>query len=344
MHEHLLGEPRRAQALRDLVSARPAQRAALVERERRRAEGRLAATADVAGAARAHERDDDVIAGSQAVARAAHLLHDSRHLVPVDGGQPPPQAPAAYATSLWQIAQAATCTLTSSRRGGSSSISSTTSGSPKPWHTAAFTARTLRPGPSARAALASCRLGAAEVAAWFNAPMPRHTDQRALVTGGTSGIGEAVVTRLAEEGARVVFTGRDEARGAAVAQATGGHFVAADARDGGAVAASVAEAVARLGGLEIVVLNAGVLCEATLSETSDEQWDTVIVHEPRRPVPLRPGEPAGSARDQRLHGARRLRRRRLGRDADRRLLGVEARRDHARAHARRRGRARAVCA
>jgi NAD(P)-dependent dehydrogenase (short-subunit alcohol dehydrogenase family) len=61
-----------------------------------------------------------------------------------------------------------------------------------------------------------------------------------------------------------------------VAEATGAQFVVADARDSGAVTASVAEALARLGALEIVVLNAGVLCEATLSETTDEQWDTVM--------------------------------------------------------------------
>jgi NAD(P)-dependent dehydrogenase (short-subunit alcohol dehydrogenase family) len=106
--------------------------------------------------------------------------------------------------------------------------------------------------------------------------MPRHADQRALVTGGTSGIGEAVVTRLAADGARVVFTGRDEARGARVAAATGAHFVRADVREAGAVAASVAQATARLGGLDIAVLNAGVLCEAVLSETTDEQWDIVM--------------------------------------------------------------------
>jgi NAD(P)-dependent dehydrogenase (short-subunit alcohol dehydrogenase family) len=106
--------------------------------------------------------------------------------------------------------------------------------------------------------------------------MPRHSNQRALVTGGTSGIGEAIVARLAADGARVVFTGRDEARGAAVAHATGGVFVRADVRDAGAVAASVQTAVEQLGGLEIAVLNAGVLCVATLSETTDEQWDTVM--------------------------------------------------------------------
>lgn len=102
--------------------------------------------------------------------------------------------------------------------------------------------------------------------------MPR----RALVTGGTSGIGEAIVTRLVADGARVVFTGRDEARGARVAATTGAEFVPADVRDAGAVTASVGEAVARLGGLDIAALNAGVIAEAALSETTDAQWDTVL--------------------------------------------------------------------
>jgi NAD(P)-dependent dehydrogenase (short-subunit alcohol dehydrogenase family) len=106
--------------------------------------------------------------------------------------------------------------------------------------------------------------------------MPRFSNQRAFVTGGTSGIGEAVVARLAAEGARVIFTGRDDLRGARVAATTGAWFVRADALDAAAVAASVDEAATLLGGIEIAVLNAGVLCEATLSETTDAQWDTVI--------------------------------------------------------------------
>lgn len=111
---------------------------------------------------------------------------------------------------------------------------------------------------------------------WFNYAMPRHPHQRAFVTGGTSGIGEAVVIRLVGEGARVVFTGRNAARGERVQTATGAGFIRADALDPAAVTASVEEAIARLGGLEIAVLNAGALCAATLSETSDEQWDAVI--------------------------------------------------------------------
>ena len=106
--------------------------------------------------------------------------------------------------------------------------------------------------------------------------MHGHADLRALVTGGTSGIGEAIVSRLAADGVRVVFTGRDEQRGAAVAQRTGAVFVRADARAAAAVRASVQAAVAELGGLDVVVLNAGVLCDGALSETTDEQWDTVI--------------------------------------------------------------------
>lgn len=100
--------------------------------------------------------------------------------------------------------------------------------------------------------------------------------RRVLVTGGTSGIGEAIVDRLARERAAVVFTGRDAQRGADVAARTGAAFIAADVRDRAAVERSVADAVARLGGLDGLVLNAGVLHEAPLSQTSDEAWDAIL--------------------------------------------------------------------
>src|SRR5664279_5167642 len=106
--------------------------------------------------------------------------------------------------------------------------------------------------------------------------MSRHSGKRAFVTGGTSGIGEAVVARLAADGAQVVFTGRSRERGERVTAATGATFAEADALDGAALRASVDAALERLGGIDVAVLNAGVLCEATLSQTTDEQWDTVI--------------------------------------------------------------------
>jgi NAD(P)-dependent dehydrogenase (short-subunit alcohol dehydrogenase family) len=99
---------------------------------------------------------------------------------------------------------------------------------------------------------------------------------RALVTGGTSGIGEAIVERLCADGAAVAFTGRAEERGNTVAERTGGTFVQADVTDAEAVTRSVAEAVDALGGLDAVVLNAGVLHEGPLADTTDEIWDAIM--------------------------------------------------------------------
>jgi NAD(P)-dependent dehydrogenase (short-subunit alcohol dehydrogenase family) len=104
----------------------------------------------------------------------------------------------------------------------------------------------------------------------------RLSNIRTLVTGGTSGIGAEIVRRLVSEGAPVVFTGRDGRRGKKVAGETGATFVRADATDADAVLRSVRESVGALGGLDAVVLNAGVLHEAPLSETPDEAWDAIL--------------------------------------------------------------------
>jgi NAD(P)-dependent dehydrogenase (short-subunit alcohol dehydrogenase family) len=99
---------------------------------------------------------------------------------------------------------------------------------------------------------------------------------RALVTGGTSGIGASIVERFRAEGASVVCTGRDASRGREVADRTGAEFVQADTRSAEAALGSVSAAVERLGGLDALVANAGVLHEAQPSETSDEAWDMVL--------------------------------------------------------------------
>jgi meso-butanediol dehydrogenase/(S,S)-butanediol dehydrogenase/diacetyl reductase len=99
---------------------------------------------------------------------------------------------------------------------------------------------------------------------------------RALVTGGTSGIGSSIVERLRSEGASVVCTGRDQSRGRELADATGAEFIRADARDPEQVRSSVDQALAALGGLDALVANAGVLHAAPLSQTTDEAWDAVL--------------------------------------------------------------------
>lgn len=102
----------------------------------------------------------------------------------------------------------------------------------------------------------------------------------ALVTGGTTGIGRAIARRFLDEGAAVVITGRDEALGAAARDELAAlgpvRFVRADAADPEAVAASVEEAVGFLGGLDVLVNNAGVGVVAGVLDTPLEAFDLVM--------------------------------------------------------------------
>jgi NAD(P)-dependent dehydrogenase (short-subunit alcohol dehydrogenase family) len=105
-----------------------------------------------------------------------------------------------------------------------------------------------------------------------------------LVTGSTTGIGEACAQVFSESGAKVMVSGRHEPRGRAVAEALrakGGvaQFAAVDLRAAGACERLVAETIERLGGLDILVNNAGILYTANALDTSDEQWlDTMAVN------------------------------------------------------------------
>jgi NAD(P)-dependent dehydrogenase (short-subunit alcohol dehydrogenase family) len=98
----------------------------------------------------------------------------------------------------------------------------------------------------------------------------------ALVTGGTGGIGSAIVRRLRSDGYEVVFCGRDESRGAALERDTGAVYRSADATDRAACDASVAFALERLGRVDLLVANAGVLVEGSLAGTSDEEFERLV--------------------------------------------------------------------
>ncbi len=90
--------------------------------------------------------------------------------------------------------------------------------------------------------------------------MARDLDDRvALVTGGASGIGAAVVRRLAGRGAATVVLDIDEAGASAVADEVGGHAMRVDVTDPEALTAVVAEVERLYGRLDIVHLNAGVV-------------------------------------------------------------------------------------
>jgi gluconate 5-dehydrogenase len=82
---------------------------------------------------------------------------------------------------------------------------------------------------------------------------------RALVTGGTSGLGLAMADALARAGATVVLTSRSAERAtAAAARLPGALGVAADAGDGVSVARAADQAWSRLGGIDLLVNNAGL--------------------------------------------------------------------------------------
>jgi 3-oxoacyl-[acyl-carrier protein] reductase len=98
----------------------------------------------------------------------------------------------------------------------------------------------------------------------------------ALVTGGTGGIGSAIVRRLRADGSEVVFCGRDEQRAAALERETGALFCRADATDRAACDASVAFALERLGSVDVFVGNAGILLEGPLAHTTDEQFERLL--------------------------------------------------------------------
>ncbi|HXY71863.1 MAG TPA: SDR family oxidoreductase [Actinomycetota bacterium] len=100
--------------------------------------------------------------------------------------------------------------------------------------------------------------------------------RRALVTGGTSGIGASLVDRLTADGARVVFTGRDAGRGKEVADRSGATFVAADAASEEAVDRSVDLAAEELGGLDALVCVAGVIVDGTITQTSPGDWQALL--------------------------------------------------------------------
>ena len=101
---------------------------------------------------------------------------------------------------------------------------------------------------------------------------------RALVTGGTSGLGRAMAAALAGAGAAVVVTGRSEERARAAAAEVGGGAIgmAMDVRSVEAVASGVDAAWSRLGGIDLLVNNAGIGMRTVNPRFLDEPqpfWD-----------------------------------------------------------------------
>jgi NAD(P)-dependent dehydrogenase (short-subunit alcohol dehydrogenase family) len=113
------------------------------------------------------------------------------------------------------------------------------------------------------------------------ASLQRYTDRRVLVTGGGSGIGQATVLRILDEGGRVVAADISEPGlkdTVAKAEAHGGRLstVVIDVANEQSVQEAVAEAVETLGGLDTLVNVAGILRSAHFVETSLADFEQVL--------------------------------------------------------------------
>jgi rhamnulose-1-phosphate aldolase/alcohol dehydrogenase len=109
-------------------------------------------------------------------------------------------------------------------------------------------------------------------------PKPRsHAGRIALVTGAASGIGKAIATRLAAEGACVVIADLDLAKAQDAAAELGGTDVAVGVRanvtDAAAVQAAVDATLLAFGGIDLLVNNAGLSISKPLLETTEADWD-----------------------------------------------------------------------
>ncbi|MCK8467976.1 bifunctional aldolase/short-chain dehydrogenase [Microbacterium sp. KSW4-16] len=109
-------------------------------------------------------------------------------------------------------------------------------------------------------------------------PKPKsHQGRIAFVTGAASGIGKAIATRLAAEGACVVIADLDLAKAQAAAAELGSTDVAigvaANVADADAIQAALTDAVLAFGGVDLIVNNAGLSLSKPLLETTEKDWD-----------------------------------------------------------------------
>jgi NAD(P)-dependent dehydrogenase (short-subunit alcohol dehydrogenase family) len=97
-----------------------------------------------------------------------------------------------------------------------------------------------------------------------------------LITGGSSGIGAAAAAEFAARGCHVAVTGRDAQALDRVADAIGGLSIPGDLREPGRPRRVVDAAAVALGGLDVVVSNAGVGWAGSFTEMTDEQMDELL--------------------------------------------------------------------
>jgi NAD(P)-dependent dehydrogenase (short-subunit alcohol dehydrogenase family) len=102
--------------------------------------------------------------------------------------------------------------------------------------------------------------------------------RRTLITGGASGFGLAIARRVVADGGRValVDVSAQALEGAVGEMGEAASAHPCDVRDGAAVAAAVTGAAGRMGGLDALVVSAGVIRVASLAEVTEADWDRTL--------------------------------------------------------------------
>jgi 3-oxoacyl-[acyl-carrier protein] reductase len=93
-----------------------------------------------------------------------------------------------------------------------------------------------------------------------------------VVTGASRGVGLEVGRRLCDEGARVLFVGRDAEALTAAAAGCGGEYLAGDVTDPEVDERIVATCAEQMGGIDVLVNNAGTSFARSLDDLTDEDW------------------------------------------------------------------------
>ncbi|MBB5294308.1 3-hydroxybutyrate dehydrogenase [Deinococcus metallilatus] len=106
--------------------------------------------------------------------------------------------------------------------------------------------------------------------------MTSNESRTALVTGGTSGIGLAIAQRLQADGLKVAVLDLDRPQAREVAQEQGFTFIAADLSRREDCRRAVDETVAALGGLDVLVNNAGFQHIDPIADFPEDTWDTML--------------------------------------------------------------------
>ncbi|MGY1808190.1 SDR family NAD(P)-dependent oxidoreductase [Blastococcus sp. SYSU D00669] len=104
----------------------------------------------------------------------------------------------------------------------------------------------------------------------------RLAGRRVVVTGGARGVGAAIVRTFAAEGARIAVLDRRRDEAAALAAAVGGRSWEVDLADVAAAREAMEKAIAWLGGVDVLVNNAGILRSGALLDLEPQEWDEVF--------------------------------------------------------------------